>query len=79
MPQENIEIYKRLYPGVDVEQALRNMIGWSMSAGPKRKTMRGIKRFITNWLSREQDKGGAYRKSRGQESPKPYANENDFY
>lgn len=62
VPQENIEVYERLYPGVDVEQQLRNMIGWSMAAGTRRKTRRGIKRFITNWLIREQDsgrKGGA--------------------
>ena len=56
VPQENIEVYRGLYPGVDVEQQLRNMAGWCMSAGPNRKTRRGIKKFITGWLIREQDK-----------------------
>lgn len=47
---------KELYPAVDVEQALRNMRGW-LDANPRnRKTPRGIKRFITGWISREQDK-----------------------
>lgn len=81
VPQENIEVYKRLYPGVDVEQALRNMIGWSMSAGPNRKTKRGIKRFITNWLCNDQDSGklrpGGDKKA--SQEPKQYADENDFY
>ena len=62
VPQENIEVYKRLYPGVDVEQQLRNMEGWSRDAGNRRKTRNGVKRFITGWLIREQDsaskKGG---------------------
>lgn len=62
VPQESIEVYRGLYPGVDVEQQLRNMVGWSLTAGPKRKTRNGVKRFITAWLIREQDnaskKGG---------------------
>lgn len=65
VPQEDVDTYKALYPAVDVEQALRNMIGWSMTAGSNRKTKRGIKRFITNWLIRDQDnaskKGGDQR------------------
>lgn len=44
-----------LYPAVDVMQELRNMRGWLNSNPTKRKTARGIMRFITGWLSREQD------------------------
>ena len=62
VPLENIEYYKKLYPGVDIEQQLRNMEGWSRDAGNNRKTRGGVKRFITNWLIREQNnaskKGG---------------------
>jgi len=61
VPQENIEAFKGLYPAVDVEQELRNMIGWCMSNDTYRKTASGIKRFISNWLKKEQDrarKGG---------------------
>lgn len=58
VPVENIETYRKLYPAVDVEQALRNMIGWSMSNENRRKTRKGIKRFITSWLSRDQDEAG---------------------
>ncbi|WP_447908164.1 hypothetical protein [Serratia fonticola] len=49
--------FKKLYPSADVEQELRNQRGWLMSEPTRRKTKRGIKRFITGWLSREQDKG----------------------
>lgn len=47
---------RELYPAVDVEQALRNMKGWLDSNPRNRKTKNGIKRFITGWLSREQDR-----------------------
>lgn len=55
VPAEDVEEYRRLYPGVDVEQQLRNMEGWSIDAGPNRKTEQGVKRFITRWLIREQN------------------------
>jgi len=47
---------RELYQAVDVEVQIRKMKGW-LDANPRnRKTKKGIKRFITNWLSREQDK-----------------------
>lgn len=50
--------WSQLYPNVDVLQQLRNMAGWCDANLTKRKTRGGIKRFITAWLAREQDKGG---------------------
>lgn len=50
--------WSQLYPNVDVLQQLRNMAGWCDANHTKRKTRGGIKRFITAWLAREQDKGG---------------------
>lgn len=50
--------WSQLYPNVDVLQQLRNMAGWCDANPAKRKTRGGIKRFITAWLAREQNKGG---------------------
>lgn len=44
---------------MDVEQELRRMIAWLDSNPIKRKTRRGIERFINNWLARTQDFGGS--------------------
>lgn len=55
--QKQIEGWKRLYPGVNVEQALRSMAGWLEGNPTKRKTQRGIVRFITSWLDRDQNSG----------------------
>lgn len=48
--------YGRLYPNVDVQQEFRKMHGWCNANPAKRKTQRGVKRFVNSWLSREQDR-----------------------
>ena len=60
--QKQIEGWKQLYPGVDIEQALRSMAGWLEGNPTKRKTKRGIVRFITSWLDRDQNSGRNQRK-----------------
>lgn len=57
--------FESLYPAVDVRQALRNQRGWLLSDLRRRKTARGIKKFITGWLAKDQDRGG----NRGRDSP----------
>ncbi len=48
-----------LYQSVDIIQELRKMKGWLMANPTKRKTRRGLLRFVNNWLSREQDRGAS--------------------
>lgn len=67
VPLSKIEKWRDAYPAVDIEQELKKMAAW-LDANPKRKkTRRGINRFITIWLSREQDKGGRYKNGNGQQ------------
>lgn len=49
--------FSALYPAVNVMQELRNMRGWILGKPERRKTKRGIRAFITTWLSKEQDRG----------------------
>lgn len=56
--QCDIDVFAQLYPAVDILQAMRGMKGWLMTNTTRRKTKRGIGRFINSWLAREQDKGG---------------------
>lgn len=63
--QEAIEKWENLYPAVDVMQELRKMAGWLDANRTRRKTRRGIEKFINGWLAREQDKGGVQRGSAG--------------
>ena len=71
-PLADYEEYKRLYPGVDIDNAFREMRAWCNSNPTKRKTARGIKRFVNGWLSRQQDSGKACNTS------KPAKNFNNF-
>ena len=46
---------KKLFPAVDVMTELRKMSAWAINNPTKRKTEKGIKRFIGAWLSSAQD------------------------
>lgn len=56
---EDMAYYGNLYPAVNLDTEFRKMIGWIDANPSKRKTSRGIRRFISNWLSKVQDKGGS--------------------
>ena len=55
--EEKVQEWHNLYPAVDIMQELRKMKGWLDANHAKRKTSRGITRFVNGWLAREQDKG----------------------
>lgn len=69
-PEEaDIIAWQRVYPAINVHQELNAMESWLDANPTRRKTKRGIKRFINAWLSRAQDKGGSPQvKSRKQNS-----------
>ena len=54
---DQVEQWSELFPAVDVIQELRKMKSWLDSNPSRRKTKKGILRFVNSWLSKEQDKG----------------------
>lgn len=52
----DINEWSVLYPAVNIMQELRKMRGWLDANPTRKKTQKGIRRFINSWLSREQDK-----------------------
>lgn len=52
----DINDWSALYPAVDIMQELRKMRGWLDANPTRKKTQKGIRRFINSWLAREQDK-----------------------
>lgn len=66
IPLEKLNFWKESYPAVDVEQEIRNMEAWADANPTRRKTRNGVVRFITNWLKREQNKGGSYQRGSSQ-------------
>lgn len=55
--QDDVHRWSELYPAVDVLQELRKMVGWLDANPSRRKTARGMRAFIANWLSKQQDRG----------------------
>ena len=53
---EDMKGWKKLYPGVDVKRELARMREWALSNPTKRKTKKGIRRFVQTWLDREQNR-----------------------
>lgn len=52
----DIEPWKEAYPACDISVELKAMAEWLLSNPEKRKEQ--YRRFITNWLSRQQQRGG---------------------
>lgn len=55
VPLDRISTWKDAYPAVDIEQELKRMASWLECNSSRRKTRRGIERFINTWLARAQD------------------------
>ena len=47
---EDLQLWAKTYPGIDVENQLLRMSAWLLANRAKRKTARGIRRFVVGWL-----------------------------
>ena len=61
IPVDKLQIWEKAYPGVDIKQESQKVIAWCYSNPTKRKTHRGVSRFINSWLDRAQNQGVTYR------------------
>ena len=50
--ENDARLLEQLYPGIDVAQEFRSMIGWLNANPARQKTPRGINRFINGWMQR---------------------------
>ena len=58
--RDDLDGWQRLYVGVDVIRELARMREWCKSNPTKRKTIKGIRRFVQTWLDREQNSPNKY-------------------
>jgi hypothetical protein len=56
---EQVIGWQHAYPEVDLFAELNVMAVWLDANPPKRKTERGMARFVNSWLSRANQKGGS--------------------
>lgn len=57
--EEMARDWQETFPAVDVMQELREMRNWCNVNPQKRKTRKGIAKFVSTWLGKQQDVGGA--------------------
>lgn len=54
--ESDLITWAQAYPAVQIDLELRHMRAWCVSNPQRRKTPRGIRRFINSWLSRAQER-----------------------
>lgn len=57
--EDDVSEWQEAFPGVDVRQQLLVMRTWLNANETRRKTRKGMKRFIVSWLERQQNNGHA--------------------
>lgn len=70
VPLSRIEQWRMAFPAVNVEQELQKMIAWLNANSARKKTRRGIERFIVSWLTRSQNNGGDCRQQPAKPAPR---------
>lgn len=64
--QLDVDDWQELFTGIDVLQELRACLAWNIADSTRNKTSRGIRRHITGWLNRAQDRKGGRSTATGQ-------------
>lgn len=54
---DKLAMWQRAYPDLDVERELYQMASWCDANRSKRKSRRGVEKFINGWLNRSQKDG----------------------
>lgn len=54
--ESDLQAWKETYPAVDILLAMKGAVEWLISNPTKTKS--NYRRFLTNWFSRAQEKGG---------------------
>jgi hypothetical protein len=65
-PDQLIENLRAAYPAISVDQELLRIKAWCGGNHKNRKTFAGAPRFITAWMAKAHDRGGAAPKFGGQ-------------
>lgn len=56
LDRRTLDNYQRCYSGIDVEAEVHKAASWITSNPTKRKTRRGMPKFLNNWLARAVDR-----------------------
>jgi len=71
LSEEKYQELKKAYPTYDVDCELRKMVHWCKVNKRRRKTAKGMYRFITNWVGRSEEVGHVSERP-PETAPEPY-------
>jgi hypothetical protein len=74
--EAQVAIWREAYPGVDILGEIRRANVWLEANPTKRKTYKGVPRFLVSWFGRAQDRGGRAPPKR---TPAPRINGDRFW
>ncbi len=74
--ERHLQIWAKAYPAVDISMELQRMAAWLIANPKNRKS--NYARFITNWLLRDQERGGRFRGGRASGSGARSSNIDDL-
>lgn len=64
LTERKLEEYRETFVGIDVLAECRKALQWCRDNSTRRKTVKGMSRFLGSWLGRAQDRNGVYEPSR---------------
>jgi hypothetical protein len=66
LTQHHVNEWSAAFPGIDVMKECLKALAWCNANPEKRKTARGMTKFLFRWLCNENDRGGG---NKGQPAP----------
>jgi hypothetical protein len=63
LPQSLYDELRDAYPGVKLDDELRKARAWCISNAKRRKTPRGMPKFLNSWMERNQNNTGGVNSS----------------
>lgn len=69
--QSNLDSLAQAFPSIDILAEARKALGWLMANHDRRKTARGMSKFLYGWLSRANNSGNAARLQPGEQGGEP--------
>ena len=73
--ENDVKEFERLYPDIDIDAQMRKALAWLTNNKQKRKTKRGMPRFLNGWINRAYEQFVEEPKARAN-APKPTVQHN---
>lgn len=71
LTEAQLEAWAGLFPALDVRQEARHALAWVRAQTGRRKTARGMPKFLVGWLTRSVDRGTSHTGGRVVAAPQP--------